>query len=347
MGQLRLKIAHLEMPSIPGAQRGSLPAIADLERQIGSVPGVKSVVFAAELPVGSPAFFTMTAAHEGDLVSTDPMIAYRLVGPSYFETLRARVTAGRTFAREEIEQGRPAVILNQEAARLLFHGEGPVGRTVHSGFMDRRSVVVGVVKDIRTEGLDQAPAPMVYMAYQPGWGLRFIVRTDSAFDAFIPMVKAQVRAWNSAVLLQQFKPLRDIVEETVRDRIIAGVLVGGFALLGLIVSSVGLYGTLASHVQQRRREIGVRIALGASVRGVVANILAEGMRIVALGSLAGIAASAVAARLIQHQLYGVSPLDLTSFALALILLSTAALAACLIPAFKAASVDPIQALNAQ
>ncbi len=333
--------------SLPGSQRGSLSAIADLEREVASVPGVRSVGFAAESPVGSPAFSTVTAAHQGDLASTDPMIGYRLAGVSYFETLRARITAGRTFAREEIEQVRPVVVLNQAAARLLFHGEDPVGRTIHSGFMDLRSLVVGVVKNIRTEALDRAPAPMVYLAYRPGGSLRFIVRTDSAFSAFIPILKARVRAWNSAVVLQQFKRLPDILEETIRDRIIAGALVGGFALLGLIVSSVGLYGTLAAHVQQRRREIGVRIALGATVPMVVVNILSEGMRIVVLGSVAGLAGSVVAARLIQRQLYGVSPLDLTSFAFALILLAGAAVAACLVPALKAARADPIRALNTQ
>jgi ABC-type antimicrobial peptide transport system permease subunit len=213
--------------------------------------------------------------------------------------------------------------------------------------MDRRSVVVGVVKDLRTEGLDRSPVPMVYMPYLPIGGLRFMVRADGDFSTLVPLLKARVRASNSEVLLQQFRPLRDLLDGTVRERVIAGALVGGFALLGLLVSSVGLYGTLAAHVEQRRREIGVRIALGATVGAVVANVLVEGMRIVALGSVAGVAGSAVAARVIQRQLYGVSPLDPASFAAALLLLSCAALIACLIPALGAARVDPIQTLNVQ
>jgi ABC-type antimicrobial peptide transport system permease subunit len=240
------------------------------------------------------------------------------------------------------------VILNQAAARLLFRGEEPVGRTVHSGFHGLRSVVVGVVKDIRTRGLDRVPGSVVYMPYLPGWGgLEFMVRSDNSSAAFVPLLKARVAARNSAVTLQQFRPLRDVLDETVQRRVVSGVLVGGFALLGLIISSVGLYGSLAAQVQQRRREIGVRIALGATVRTVVTTVLAEGMRIVAFGALAGLAGSAVAARLIQPQLYGVGPWDPSSFALALILLSSAALAACLIPAFQAARVDPIKALNVQ
>ena len=104
---------------------------------------------------------------------------------------------------------------------------------------------------------------------------------------------------------------------------------------------------MAAHVQQRRREIGLRIALGATVRNVVATILGDGLRIVAFGALAGIGGSVAAGRAIQRELYGVSPLDFTSFAVALALLSIAALAACLIPAFRAGHVDPIQALNVQ
>jgi hypothetical protein len=271
-----------------------------------------------------------------------------MIGPSYFETLGVRAAAGRTFSEAEVQRGQPVVILNERACRLLFHGEQPVGRTVHSGFLDRRSVVVGVVRDIRTRGLDRAPGSVVYMPYLPGWGgLEFMVRSDNSPAALIPLLKARVAARNSAVSLQQFRSLRDILDETVQHRVVSGVLVGGFALLGLIISSVGLYGSLAAQVQQRRREIGVRIALGATIRTLVTTILAEGMRIVAFGALAGLAGSAVAARLIQPQLYGVGPLDPTSFALALVLLSSAALAACLIPAFQAARVDPIQALNVQ
>jgi len=333
--------------SLPGSQRAPLPVISNLAAQIATVPGATSVTFAAESPVGSPAFSTVTAARSGELRSTDPMIAYRLIGPSYFETLGAHLASGRTFSQDEVQQGREVVILNEAAVRLLFSGESAIGRTVHSGFGDRRSVVVGIVKDIRAEGLDQAAAPMVYMPYFSGWGLRFIIRSGSAPVSLLPLLKERVRFVNSGALLQRFRPLADTLDETVRERMVSGVLIGGFALLGLMISSVGLYGTMAAQVQQRRREIGLRIALGATVRNVVATILGDGLRIVAFGALAGIGGSVAAGRAIQRELYGVSPLDFTSFAVALALLSIAALAACLIPAFRAGHVDPIQALNVQ
>jgi ABC-type antimicrobial peptide transport system permease subunit len=188
---------------------------------------------------------------------------------------------------------------------------------------------------------------MVYMPYLPYGTLTYMVRTGSAAGTFLALLKARAGGPNSGVLIRRFRRLEDILNDTVRERMIAGVLVGGFALLGLIISSVGLYGTLSAHVQQRRREIGVRIALGAPVHTVVATVLRDGMRIVSLGALAGVAASAAAAGLIRPQLYGVVPFDPASFAAALTLLSGAALVACLIPAFQAARVDPIQTLNVQ
>jgi putative ABC transport system permease protein len=332
--------------SLPGVER-YLSAVADLRSQIASIPGVKAVTFGAEAPVGSTSMSAATGAHPGKLISSDPMIAYRLIGPAYFETLSARFASGRAFSDEEIWQQQAVVILNQSAARLLFPGEDAIGRTLQPAFRPGRSAVVGVVKDVRTAGLDQAPVPMIYMPYLPVGSLRWTVRTDRATEVFIPLLKSRVSAWNGQVVLQRFRPLQDMLDETVRDRALAGKLVGVFALLGLMISSVGLYGTLASQVQQRRREIGIRIALGATVRTVMRIVLAEGTRVAALGTVGGLAGSVAAARVIRPQLYGIGPLDWISFAIALAILSGAAFAACLIPAFMAARVDPMRTLNTQ
>jgi putative ABC transport system permease protein len=206
---------------------------------------------------------------------------------------------------------------------------------------------VGVVQDVRTEGLDRPAVPMVYMPYFPGWGLRFLVRSNNGPSAFLPVLRDRVRSTTPGALVQRYRGLPEILDETVRPRMLSGVLAGGFALLGLIISSVGLYGTLAARVQQRRREIGLRIALGADVHHVVGTILGDGLKIVALGTVAGIGGSLAAAWAIQRELYLVGPLDAASFAAAIGLLSAAALSACLIPALRARRVDPIQALKVQ
>ncbi|MBL8217701.1 MAG: ABC transporter permease, partial [Bryobacterales bacterium] len=324
-----------------------LSAVNALASQLAAVPGVRSVAYAAELPVGAPAFSTATAAHPGPLTPSDPMIACRLVSAGYFETIGASLAAGRSITAEEVEQGRAVVVLNQSAARLLFGNRNPVGQTVSSGFMDRRGVVAGVVHDIRTEGLDRPPVPIVYMGYLPGWGLRFLIRTESSPQAFASMARERVRSWNSGVTLQQFRALRDTLDDTIRSRIVAASLIGGFALLGLLISSVGLYGTLAGHVQQRSREIAVRMALGATAQSVTLEVLREGIRIVCAGAAAGAFAAAALGRLMRNQLYGVTPLDPLSFCLALLVLAAATFAACLLPALRASRIDPARMLNLQ
>jgi len=333
------------LTSSPGL---SVSAAAELAKLVADVPGAQGVAFATELPVGQPVFLAMTASHPGAVRPGDPTIPYRVIGDSYFETLRARFKAGRAFTADEVLQSRQVAIVNQAASRQLFGGENPVGRTLQAPFLPYRSLIVGVVQDIRNQGLDRAPTSMIYLPYLPYNGrLTIMVRTASAPAAFLPRLRSRLRAANSSVVLRRVRMLQDVFDNTVRERMLAGALLGGFAMLGLLVSSVGLYGTLAAHVHQRRREIGVRIALGATARTVIAAVLGEGMRIVMLGALAGVAASVAAARLIQAQLYGVGPLDPASFAMAVLLLTAAAVAACLIPALRAARVDPIRVLNAQ
>ncbi len=335
---------QLSLPSLQGAPP---VAISNVVAQLATISGVTGVTYSAELPVGSPAFSTVTAVRSGDLKSTDPMIAYRLIGPSYFETLGTRMVSGRTFSQDEVQRSGEAAIVNEAAARLLFPGGTAMGRTLHSGIGNRKSVVVGVVKNIRTEGLDQAAVPMVYLPYFSGWGLRLIIRSGNAPAVLLPLLRDRVRSANAGALLLRYRPLDEILDETVRGRMLSGTLIGGFALLGLVISSIGLYGTLAAQVQERRREIGIRVAMGATVNHVVAIILGDGLRIVVFGALTGLGGSLAAGSALQRELYGVSPRDLTSFAVALGLLSVAALAACLIPAFRAGQVDPIQALNVQ
>jgi predicted permease len=331
--------------SLPGSKGSPLPAIDTLAARLATIPGTRGVTFAAALPVGPASFHCVTAAHEGDLRPGDPMVAYRLIGPSYFETLGTSLMAGRAFSPEEVQRWGQVVILNEAAARVLFPGESALGRSVHSAIGDRRNVVVGIAGDIRTEGLDQPTVPMIYMPYASFAGLRFLVRNDIQPAALLPLIKERVRAAQPGAIVQRYQTLDETIDSTVRGRLISGVLVGGFALLGLIVSSVGLYGTVAAQVHQRRQEIGVRIALGAGMRSLLLVFLGIGLRIVAAGALVGTALSIAAGRAIRAELYGVSVVDLTSFGLALGLLSCAAMAACLIPALGAGRVDPMHTLK--
>jgi ABC-type antimicrobial peptide transport system permease subunit len=207
---------------------------------------------------------------------------------------------------------------------------------------------VGVVRDLRIKRLDQDAPPVVYLPYTHMFGtLNVQVRTQSNPATFASTLQGRVKALNLGIRLSGFESLQEATEKTIQDRLRAGVLVGGFALLGLLIGSVGLYGTLSSQVRERRREIGIRLALGATTRSTTLRVLGEGARLVASGAAVGLAGSAVAARLVQKELFGVGPMDATSFALALTLLLATALLACLVPALRAARTQPVETLRSE
>jgi len=285
---------------------------------------------------------------DGDFASTDPMIALKSIDGDYFKTLGARLVAGRTFTEDEVRRWAEVVVLNESAARVLFGQQDPVGRVVRMSFLGRRLNVVGIVNDARIVRLDQPAPPVAFLPFTPFGGTQtFLVRTRANPEVFISGLRARTKAMNAGVRLMGVESLDAAVTDTVHDRLRATVLLGGFGLLGLLIGSVGLYGLLSSQVRARQREIGIRIALGATHRGVVRRILGQGGVLVGLGAAAGLAASALAAHLIERSLYNVSPMDLPSFGLALTLLVLTALAACLIPARRAAEIDPIVALRCE
>jgi putative ABC transport system permease protein len=314
---------------------------------IKGIPGTERASFGVNHPLGEMTSCSFRVG-EGDYRSTDPMISLKSVDGGYFEAMRARLVAGRTFTEDEVRRWSAVVVLNESAARQLFGPQNPIGRVARMSFLDRRNTVVGVVKDLRTRGLDRAAPLEAYLPFTPWGGTQtFLVRTQANPAAFASTLRTRVKAMNAGIRLMRFESLQEATADTIRDRLRAGVLVGGFALLGLLIGSVGLYGILASQVRERRREIGIRLAVGATPRNIAQRILSQGGSVVGFGAAAGLVASAFAARLVQKDLYGVSPMDVPSFALALTLLLLTALLACLIPARRAAKVDPMVALRCE
>ena len=317
----------------------------ELRGLIQGLPGTESVSFSSESPLEERYSAPFKAGY-GAWQPEDRTFTFKLVGSGYFETLGARLAGGRTFTEDEVRRFGDVSILNTHAARLLFGSTDPVGRNLFSGVSDRMTTVVGVVKDLRIAGLDREAPPAVYIPYAPAYRtLAFHVRTTASLDVFSAALKLRTKALNAGIHLRTFESLQEATEQTIRPRLRAVVLVGGFALLGLVIGVVGLYGTLSSQVRQRRQEIGIRLAIGAAPGNVVLLFLARGGRLVLLGALAGLTGSVVAGHLVQRELFAVSPLDAPSFVLALSLLLLAALLACLLPALRAARTVPAEILR--
>lgn len=332
---------HAVFPIAPDTEAAGY----ELSSLISALPGVERVAFANDSVIG-PAHSTGMNSRGGKFKPSDPIINFRMIGGPYLEVLGAQLRAGRTFTEGEVRDNSALVIINERASHLLFGGEDPLGRIVHIGLMDSSNTVIGVVADMREQALDREPAPMVYMPYMPIWPgkLEVVVKTRDP-NVFIPLLKSQMTNWNNGFVIRDLRPLADIAAGTIQDRLISSTLLVTFGILGLVVSCFGLYGTLSAQIQQRRREIGLRIAMGATPGMVMRKFLAEGLHLVSTGALVGLLGAVVAARLLKRHLYGVPVFDVFSFSVALVLLTVAALLSCLIPALEAARQNPAELLK--
>jgi hypothetical protein len=329
---------------------GSAQDADQLNELASAIPGTRQSTFAWQAPFTNGMVEVTTAIHEGEFVPGDVNVAHGFIGAGYFRTLGAQVVAGREFTRAEVLGKAPVAVLNQAAARLLLPGVDPLGCTLHSGIHPGRITVVGVCADLRSDRLDAPAGPMVYLPFLPIFGpeeVTLVVRTDSSAKVLGQTLGQRVGAWRPGARLDSVAPLEAMAAKTVRERLRAAVLVGSFSLLGLIIGSIGLYGTLSAQAAEHRREVGIRMALGSTPLGAALRILAIGGAPVLLGAALGVGGALLAAQGIRSQLYGVEPLDLGSFLIALSLLLVGSLLAFLVPTLRTARTDPSEALRSE
>ena len=257
--------------------------------------------------------------------------------------------AGRTFVRGDLETGEPtAVVVNESFATRYFSGQPAVGRLFDAGFGARRAPneVVGVVADVRYN-LRTSPAPTIYILL-PLQSLRTLhVRVSDDPRIVTSRIRDEVRAATPLLRVATITSQEALVNRTlVRERLLA-VLSGFFALVGLVLTAVGLYGTLSHAVVQRTREIGIRVALGARAIGAVRCVLADTARTTLIGVACGLAGGLYASRYVESMLFEVATHDLWSLALPLGMLLLTAFVAAAVPAWRAAHVDPVIALRSE
>jgi predicted lysophospholipase L1 biosynthesis ABC-type transport system permease subunit len=241
------------------------------------------------------------------------------------------------------------LIVNESMARRYWPGGDAVGQSIvlADHWAVSSSVIVGVVADVRAAGVDQVSAPAVYapIGEIPGFRLSVALRSRRAVEPFAPVLRARLRALDPQMLLSNVRTLDEVVSGAVSRPRFNLVLLSGFALLALALSAVGISGVMAYLVTRRTREIGIRMALGARRGDVLGLVLREGLSPVMAGLVVGAAVAVVAARLMRTLVFGITPLDPASFALAGASLVAVALVAAWIPARRAAAVDPLVALR--
>jgi putative ABC transport system permease protein len=325
----------------------------DVEREVEAVPGIRRVTFGSALPLDGW-WIGYTTGRPGDAPPEGQrdLAAYTHVGPAYFDTLGIPLIAGRAFTSADRAGGAPVCVVDDTFVKAYLRDRSPIGAHVvvrgwntGAGPLPDREIV-GVVRSVKISPAEPGSRPHLYVPFAQDPPTRLslvVVPSGGSAAALAPQVRAAIARVDSERPVRNVRTIdgiRRVVTSPARFRTI---LVGAFALLALAV--IGVFGVLTYSVQQRTREFGVRIALGATTRNVLTMVFRSTARMLGAGIVMGLVAAAAVGRSMSTLLFGVQPVDpLTFAAVAALLAGTAALATA-IPAFRAARVDPIVALR--
>jgi predicted permease len=346
-------------PSARYPQRPDVTAFyARVLSEVRGVPGVRVAGAGSGLPL---------AVHSGDwgfdiegrvVVRPRPRADWFVVTPGYFEALGVRLIRGRLPQEADDDRGTQVLFLNESAARTIFPGEDPVGRRVRlsrtTGAEQPWREVAGIVADVRQRGLERPPRPEMFIPLPQflhflegvqSRNMTVVAKASGPPLALASAMRAAVRRVDAEVPAADMRAMDEVVGASLAARRRDTWLIGAFAALALAVATIGVYGVTAYHVEQRRREIGLRVALGAEKRDVVRLVLAQGMRLVGAGMVIGLPAALVATAALRSLLFEVAPHDVSVLAAIAVLLLAVAALACSLPAVRAARIDAAVALR--
>ena len=327
-------------------------------QRIAQLPGVETVAannsppFVPQRPWNRAEF---TAEHQSvDEQSRNPRANFQTVSPDYFQALQIPLLRGRVFDERDKLDAPLVCIISERLAKQLWAGEDATGKRIKLGKLDGGSdpgwmTVIGVVRDVRHQMLEGEAGPDLYKpSLQLAWKqMHFLVRARDGIEplSLVSAIRQEVARVAPEVGVFNFVPLNDEVANSIWQSRLRGWLLGFFSVVALALAAAGLYGTMAHGVTQRTREIGIRMALGATRGRVLRLVIRQGMRAVVIGLALGSVGALVLSRLLQASLFGVTASDPTSYVAASLLLALTAGVACLLPARRATLVNPTEALR--
>jgi predicted permease len=343
---LTMQIALPGSYRTPDQQRALYAA---LFARLEAIPGVTLTGGTTRLPLGSTNLTTKVDVEGHALPPGEwPEVEFRRAVHDYFGAMGIPLRRGRMFTAQDGPDAPPVAMINERMAQRLLPGEDPIGRRIRFGSTSSPWItIVGVVGDIRHSALETEPEAEIYTWYLQGPPVNPFIVVRSSVDAasLAPLVRAEVLAVDKNIAAYDIRPMDQVRAASVAQRRFVLLLAGAFGVLALMMSAVGVYGVMALVVNERRAEIGIRLALGASRGAVLRAVLGEGVRLACIGVLAGLLAAAIVVPFIASQLFGIRPFDpATLIGVPLMLVAIAALA-CLVPAARAMSIDPVEALR--
>ncbi len=346
-----LTTLQLSLPPAQYAQNEQIVAFySELTRRIENLPGVEAVATIDMMPMGGSGGTTsfMVEGRPAPQPGQYPEANARTSSPGYFQTMRIPVVKGRDFSERDTANTPFVVVINETMARKYWPGEDPIGKRL----LDPRNrtppaEVIGVVGDVKHFGLDDQAEEYIYTSsiQTPGNAMFLVVRTTTDPLSMTGTLRKEVQALDKELPVFDVKPMEQRIVESTGARRLVMFLLGVFALVALILASVGIYGVMAYAVTQRTHEIGIRMALGASRSDILRLVIRQGMLLVVGGVVLGLLISFAVTRFMSGLLFGVAPNDPATLVGVSLLLAAIAFIACLVPARRAMKVDPMVALR--
>jgi predicted permease len=355
----------LPVPNNPDMDRYAKPEILnsfvrEAVRRVHAIPGVDLASMTTDLPVTHLSRRRAVNIEDRPDESGKGLVPeVTSVTPEYFKVLQASLVRGRFFAEDDQPGKKLVVIVDESTARTFWPDRDPIGRHLSIGRTATAartatatnlpwSTVVGVIKDIKNDGLDQSGAPHIYSPIYQVPGIRnlsVMVRTSLSATSLEPLIRREIQAVDPDLPVFNIRTMNEVIDGSLASRRFSAELVGVFAVVALLLASVGIYGLLAYMVGQRSHEIGVRMALGAMPSTIGKMIVSRGLGLTGLGVGIGLMLSGIMAPMISTVLYGVRPIDPEVFLAVPLILMVVALLASYLPARRATKVDPMIALR--
>jgi predicted permease len=331
--------------------------IRDVIRHVAKIPGIDRAAMTSDLPGALPAITAALVIEDRATDSSQGLTAEVIrVSPDYFMLMQCPLIRGRFFLESDESGKQEVAIIDETTARRYWSGMDPVGRRLR---LDRNTgsqrgnpslpwvIVVGIVKDMKQDGLDTDGVPHIFrpIYQQSGRSMSVVARTPLPASLLESQIRSEIQSVDPTLPVFNIRSMNDVMDVSIAPRRFSAELVGVFAAVAMLLSSIGIYGLLVYMVGQRSREIGIRVALGAQRSDILTLMLGKGLLLVGVGIAIGLVLASAAAPLIATLLYGVHPFDVTVFVTVPLVLMFVAFLATYIPARRATTVDPIIALR--
>jgi macrolide transport system ATP-binding/permease protein len=319
----------------------------ELLERVKALPGVESAAFARMTPLSYRSFSSTPIAVDGYQHPSEeqPTVQYNEVGPDYFVTMGIPLLSGREFTRADDEKAALVAVVNETMAAQYWRGRNPIGERVQ--VKGRWMQVVGVAMDSKYESVREAPKPFFYVPLRQNFdrSAGLYIRTPLSPETMATALAREVHALDPDLALYEVITLQEELDRSTSPQKVALTLVGVLGALALLLAAIGLYGVISFAVSQSSRELGLRMALGADASNLLRLVISRGLTLTGGGVLLGTAAALALTRLLGNLLYKVSPRDPLAFGSALVVMTIASLAACILPGWRAARTDPARVLR--